>query len=104
MAVQAMQAIALQPGPAETEGDWAVDGCRGLAALMVMLAHYGVLFQPGVLEFAAGSGFLFASACAGLGCTAARAQLRAQWRLVFFNTGAGGGYANPNPNQWAFTY
>ena len=45
MAVQAMQAPAFQQGLAEIEGDWAVDGCRGLAALLVMLAHYGV-FLP----------------------------------------------------------
>ena len=45
MAVQAMQAPAFQQGLAEIEGDWAVEGCRGLVALLVMLAHYGV-FLP----------------------------------------------------------
>ena len=75
MAVQAMQAPAFQQGLAEIEGDWAVDGCRGLAALLVMLAHYGVFFSlpadlitlstTGVDWFFVVSGYVFAPALLG---------------------------------------
>ena len=75
MAVQAMQAPAFQQGLAEIEGDWAVDGCRGLAALLVMLAHYGVFFSlpadlitlstTGVDWFFVLSGYVFAPALLG---------------------------------------